>query len=140
MDAAERRFQVARLVERIGVHLFLIGVMGYALGFLSARLSGLTEADQTQSTLGQLLVWLFLASTVGGLLVVLPLSSLLYRRARRLSPPDRADEFDPRSAFDRAELPGWIGWPLWAFVAAAALWLTYVLLRYGIPAYFARGH
>ena len=140
MDAVERRFYIARLVEAVGVRLFLIGVMGYIVGSVSAGVSGFSQSEQTESTLGQVLVWLFFGFTVGGLLVVLPFSSLLYRRARRLSPSDRADELDPRPASARAELPAWIGWPLWAAVALAALWLTYVLLRYSIPAYLDRGH
>jgi hypothetical protein len=139
MDAVERRFRIARFVEAVGCRMFLVGLLGYAGGFVSARFSGITGREQSVSALGQFLVWLFFALSVGGLLVVLPFSSLLYRRARRLSPSGGVDELDPRSPAERAELPAWFGWPLWAFVGAAALWLTYLLVRYGIPAYLSNG-
>ena len=71
MDAVERRFYIARLVEAVGVRLFLIGVMSYIVGSVSARVSGFSQSEQTESTLGQVLVWLFFGFTVGVLHVLL---------------------------------------------------------------------
>jgi hypothetical protein len=96
------------------------------------------ESDYTASTLGTFLVWLFAGAFVGGLLVVLPASSLLHRRAKRLGSAQSASG-DEEAESKEWELPPWLARPLWAFTTVSALWLIYMLIRYGIPEYFARG-
>jgi hypothetical protein len=137
-SASAARFRLGHKVERGGALIFVFGLVGLRAGGVSRWSAGVTEAEQTASGLGSFLVRLFLGAFVGGLLIVLPFSSLLRRRASRLASVDAAGEIDAGGG-RQWQLPGWLGWPLWAITTAAALYLIYMLVRYGIPMYFARG-
>jgi hypothetical protein len=123
-----------------------VGSIGSLVGAISRELAGLTEAEQRASGRVVLLYWFFGVIFVAGLLVVLPISSIFYRRAgvvlRSDAKPIEADgDLDEATAdvTRREVLPRWIGWPLWAVVTAASLALIYTLLFYSLPAWFARG-
>jgi hypothetical protein len=145
----ERRAQAFRRASRImraGVRLAAFGLMGLAIGWVMRERAGLTEAEQAASTLGSYLVWLFSACFVVGLFIVLPISSLAYRRAGlvggqrdvRESAVAEEGSAEVREIATRELLPRWIGWPSWSFVAAISLWLIYVVLVHGIPSWFDR--
>jgi hypothetical protein len=126
------------MVERAGFFIFGVGFVGLAAGGISRWTAGLTEAEQTAGEFGSFLLWLFSGALIAGLFVVLPFSSLLYRRAARLASVDAAGEIEEYRG-RHWELPTWLGWPLWAVATTGALYLIYMLVRYAIPMYFARG-
>jgi hypothetical protein len=136
--ASAARFKLARRTEWIGMRLAAVGFLGSSVGALHRWIFGIQESDYTASTLGMFLVWLFAGTFVGGLLVILPASSLLLRRAQRLG-SDQSAASDEEGNDKQWELSPWLAWPLWTFTTISALWLIYMLLRYGIPEYFARG-
>jgi hypothetical protein len=95
-----------------------LGLLGVVTGELTRSDAGITQAEQTGTPFGAFLKWLFIGCLLGGIFIVVPVSSLLERRAHRLD----------SVPFDRWELPGWLGWPLWIIVTAGSLFLAYMLI------------
>jgi hypothetical protein len=124
--ATTPRFRLADRVERGGFLLFAFGLVGLAAGWISRWSAGLTEAEQTTSSLGFFLVSLFSGALLTGLLIVLSFASLLRRRAIRLASPDAVET-----------IPAGLAWSLCVIVFVAALYLIYMLVRYGILMHFA---
>ena len=133
--ATARRYPLADRTESIALRMAATGLLGLFAGWLTRRWLGNSEQEQVAGKLGFSLLWLFAGAFVLGLLVVLPASSLLRRRAQRLE--ETSDDTDHVEAHEW-ELPSWIGWPLWAFTTAGGLWLVYMLVAFGIPLFFER--
>jgi hypothetical protein len=134
--ASARRYRLADRTEWVGVRTAATGLLGLFAGWLIRRWLGNSEQEQVAGALGSSLMWLFSGAFVLGLMVVLPASSLLRRRARRLAPiSDDTDQVE----VPEWELPARIGWPLWAITTVGSLWLIYMLVAFGIPLFFERG-
>jgi hypothetical protein len=130
--------------QKLGLQMAAVGLIGGLVGVISRELAGLTKAEQRASGLVVFLYWFFGVIFLTGLLVVLPASSIFYRRAgivrRSDANPIEADgDLDEATAevTQREILPRWIGWPIWAVVTVASLVLIYALLSYGLPSWFA---
>jgi hypothetical protein len=124
-------------VHRLGFRMTMFGLLGLFGRQALAWLSGTSMDDPTRGSTEDFLMWFFIGPMLGGMFLVLPLAALLYRRAERV---DRAEGLISSDAPPRQwELPGWIGWPLWAIVTAGSLFLLYGVMAYGIPAFFERG-
>jgi hypothetical protein len=131
--------------QKLGLQMAALGVIGGLVGAISRESAGLTEVQQKASGLVVFLYWLFGVIFLTGLLVVLPSSSIFYRRAGIVVSLDaKPNEAHGNLAEASAEvaqreiLPRWIGWPIWAVVTVASLILIYGLLFYALPSWVAR--
>lgn len=111
------RLSQALRVRTLGFRTSAFGLLGLVTGELARSDAGVTQAELTGTPLGAFLMWLFIGCLLGGVLVLVPASSILERRAHRLD----------GLPFDRWELPGWLGWPLWIIVTAGSLFLACLL-------------
>ena len=121
------------------------GFIGGLVGVMSREAAGLTEAEQRASGFAVFLYWFFGVLFLTGLLVVLPTSSIFYRRAgvvrRSDAKPIEADGDLDEATTEitlRELLPRWLGWSIWAVVTVASLLLIYALIFYGLPSWLAR--
>ena len=131
MTSADRRFRVASSVAKLGSRVALVGALGFATGQFYGWSMGATSEEMRASRLDEFLVLLFFGMTVGGLLVILSFSSVLYHRAARLAPPTEGWEQPPQP-------PVWIVRSLFVVVTAGVLVLLYVLVL-SILAFFTGG-
>ena len=131
--------------QKLGLQMAALGLVGGFAGVIWRESAGLTEAEQRASGSVVLLYWFFGVMFLTGFFVVLPASSIFYRRAgvvRRSDATPHESDGDPDETtseeLQREILPRWIGWPIWAVVTVASLLLIYALLFYGLPNWFAR--
>jgi hypothetical protein len=151
MMDAKRLDRRARLIrwggrcQKLGLQLTALGFLGGLAGVVSRESAGLTEAEQRASGSVILLYWVFGVMFLMGLLVVLPASSIFYRRAGVViqrdanSPGSDGDSEKMESDVQHELLPTWLGWPIGAVVTIASLLLIYAVLFHGLPARLRRG-
>jgi hypothetical protein len=122
-DQHSERKARALSVRAWGLRLTSLGLIGLFTGELARWAFNMTKEELTGTAVGTSLMWLFSGLFIGGMMIVLPFSTLLERRAHRLD----------GTTFDQWQLPGRIGWPLWVLVTAGSLFLVYLLVFHGIP-------
>jgi len=131
--------RLAQRVESLAWVLLTVALLGGIAQQVVMRNSAVSQEELVATVQGRALAWVLSGVFVLSVLFLLPVSSLLRRRATRLRAVQRGEvpSFFERSGGTGRALPPWIGWPLWTLVTLASILLIYVLVAYSIPEYIA---